>query len=166
MSSLRKLPPLSSRFTVVSAHLHICRLNLLDKAMEHVRRFGQTFPPRTILTPQTAAKPPLRSTRTILSNSDQAITPTAIPRPSAGSILSDIGGRPLVRLTSDVEVVDDSVPPFLTFKDVDILHQRLIAANRPADIKYLTWLLKSYSGSLRMRRERTLQQGVAHSSSN
>jgi len=139
------------------------RLNLLDKAMERIRLFAQTFPPKALLVLPTSTKPPLRSTQAILSTTDQGTETIAIPRPSASSILSDIGGRPLVRLTSDAELVDDSVPPFLTFKDVEFLHHRLIAANRLADVKYLTWLLKSYSGSLRRRRERTLQQGVAHS---
>lgn len=133
--------------------------------MERVRLFAQTFPPKELLTLTTSTKPPLRSTHTTLSTSDQNIETPAIPTPSASSILSNIGGRPLVRLTSDTELVDDSVPPFLTFKDVEYLHHRLIAENRLTDVKYLTWLIKSYSGSLRRRRERTLQQGVAHSSS-
>ena len=143
----------------------IPRLSLLDRAMERVKLFAQTFPPNALLTLPTLTKPPLRSTHTILSTPNQGTKTPAIPTPSASSILSNIGGRPLVRLTSDAELVDDSVPPFLTFKDVEFLHHRLIAENRLADAKYLTWLLKSYSGSLRRRRERTLQQGVAHSSS-
>ncbi|KAF9784662.1 hypothetical protein BJ322DRAFT_1021370 [Thelephora terrestris] len=139
-------------------------LNLLDKAMERVRLFEKTFPPKALLALPTPTKPPLRSTNTILSNSNHNAKTIAIPRPSAASILSNIGGRPLVRLTSATELVDDSVPPFLTFKDVEFLHHRLVAANRLADVRYLTWLLKSYSGSLQRRRERTLQQGVARSS--
>lgn len=135
---------------------------MLDQAMKRIRLFAQTFPPKALLALPTSTKPPLRSTHTILSNSDQNTETPVIPKPSASSILSNIGGRPLVRLTSDTELVDDSVPPFLTFKDVEFLHHRLLAKNRMADVKYLTWLLKSYSGSLRMRRERTLQQGVAH----
>lgn len=140
---------------------------MLDRAMERVRLFAQMFPPTALLILPTPTKPPLRSTHTILSNSnsDQRIETLTIPTPSASSILSNIGGRPLVRLTSDTELVDDSVPPFLTFKDVEFLHYRLIVANRLADVKYLGWLLKSYSGSLRRRRERALQQGVAHPSS-
>ena len=133
--------------------------------MERVRLFAQAFPPKILLALPTSAKPTLRSTQTILSNSDQIIKIPAIPTPSASSILSDIGGRPLVRLTSETELIDDSVPPFLTFKDVEFLHHRLISENRLADVKYLTWLLKSYSGSLRRRRERTLQRGVVHSPS-
>lgn len=133
--------------------------------MERIRLFAQTFPPKALLTLPTPTKPPLRSTHTTLSTSDRdAKTPT-IPTPSASSILSNIGGRPLVRLTSATELVDDSVPPFLTFKDVEFLHHRLIAANRLADVKYLTWLLRSYSGSLRERREETLRRGVARSPS-
>jgi len=144
----------------------VSRLNLLDKAMERIRLFAQTFPPKTLLTLPTSTKPPLRSTNTTLSTSDQSAKAHTIPRPSASSILSNIGGRPLVRLTSDAELVDDSVPPFLIFKDVEFLHLRLVAENRSADVKYLTWLLKSYSGSLKKRRERTLQQGVVRSPSN
>ena len=129
--------------------------------MERVRLFAGTFPPKALLTLPTSTKPPLRSTHTTLSTSDQYSKTAAIPTPSASSILSNIGGRPLVRLSSDTELVDDSVPPFLTFKDVEFLHHRLIIANRLNDAKYLTWLVKSYSGSLRKRREGTLQQGVA-----
>lgn len=129
--------------------------------MERVRQFAQTFPPKALLTLPTSTKPPLRSTHTILSTPDQSAKTPAIPTSSASSLLSSIGGRPLVRLTSEAELVDDSVPPFLTFKDVEFLHHRLIAENRLDDVKYLTWLLRSYSGSLRIRRELTLQQVVA-----
>lgn len=153
-----RLPPLLTR--------PISRLNMLDKAMEQVRLFAQAFPPKALPTLPTPTKPPLRSTHTILSsNPDQSINTVAIPTPSASSILSDIGGRPLVRFTSDTELVDDSVPPFLTFGDIQFLHHRLVKANRLTDISYLKWLLESYLGSLRRRRERTLRRGVAHSSS-
>jgi len=140
---------------------------MLDKAMEQVRLFAQTFTPKALLALPTPTKPPIRSTHTILSNSnpDQNIDTPTIPVSSASSILSNIGGRPLVRLTSDTELVDDTVPPFLTFKDVELLHHRLVVANRLADVNYLRWLLESYSGSLRRRRERALEQGVPHSSS-
>lgn len=128
--------------------------------MERIKLFAQAFPPKALLALPTSTKPTLRSTQTILSNSGQTVKTPTIPIPPVSSTLSDDGGRALVRLTSETELVDDSVPPFLTFKDVESLHHRLIAENRLIDVKYLTWLLKSYSGSLRKRRERTLQQGV------
>lgn len=140
------------------------RFNLLDKAMERVKLFAKEFPPGTLLTLPTSTKPALRSTQTILANSDQITKTPAVSAPSASSILSVIGGRPLVRLTSSTELVDDNVPPFLTFMDLRFLHQRLVVANRLNDVKYLTWVLKSYSGTLKMRREQTLQQGVARPS--
>jgi len=133
--------------------------------MERIKLFAQTFPPKVLLALPTSTKPTLRSTQTILSNSDQTVKTPAIPIPPASSVLPDSGGRVLVRLTSETELVDDSVPPFLTFKDVEFLHHRLITENRLVDVKYLTWILKSYSGSLRKRRERTLRQGVVHSPS-
>lgn len=55
-----------------------------------------------------------------------------------------------------MDIPDDTVPPLLTFTELDVLHQRLVVANKADGIKYLKWVCKSYEGSLRMRREKTL----------
>ena len=67
------------------------------------------------------------------------------------------GPRPLVRLSERGLVNDDSVPPALTFPDVEILHHRLTAAGpggepRKKDLDYLTWLTCTYAGRLKDRR--------------
>jgi len=67
------------------------------------------------------------------------------------------GPRPLVRLSERGLVNDDSVPPALTFADVEILHHRLSTAGpggepRRKDIDYLTWLTSAYAGRLKDRR--------------
>lgn len=60
-------------------------------------------------------------------------------------------------MTSAAEVPDDHVPPLLTFKDVEVLHHRLIDEYRTEDIKYVTWLCKAYEWALRVRRDETIK---------
>jgi hypothetical protein len=129
----------------------LCRLKLsyrhgqLDLALEHLKAFAQKYPPKSLSKPATNTKPPIRSTRTVLKTGHStAVAP-----------------RPLVRLTSATDVTDDTVPPFVSFSDLELLHHRLVAANRLKDIKYIKWICTSYSGALRKRRDRTLTQGVA-----
>ena len=67
------------------------------------------------------------------------------------------GPRPLVRLSECGLVNDDSIPPALTFTDVEILHHRLTTAGpggepRRKYLDYLTWLTGAYAGRLKDRR--------------
>jgi hypothetical protein len=66
-------------------------------------------------------------------------------------------GRPLVRLTTALDVQDDDVPPLLTFADIEMLHHRLVAASDVRGVAYVKWVCKSYEGALRKRREATLK---------
>lgn len=61
--------------------------------------------------------------------------------------------RPLVRLTSSVEVPDDHVPPLLMFPDVEVLHHKLVAREASKEIEYLTYLCRAYEWALRRRRD-------------
>ncbi|KAF8884462.1 hypothetical protein BD779DRAFT_1612106 [Infundibulicybe gibba] len=80
------------------AYIRVLTLNgHLDRAVDHVKAFVAKYPPSSIR--KSSPKPNLRSTRTAL-----------------------VGQRPLVRLTSSIEVPDDNVPPLLTFTDVEVLH--------------------------------------------
>jgi hypothetical protein len=101
--------------------------------MQHLRNFVQHYPPRAIRTPAPAL--PMRSTRTILEDSS----------------------RPLVRLTNAALVADDHVPPLLTFSDLGVLHQRLVAAKDSAGVGYITYVCKAYEGELRRRRDVTMR---------
>jgi len=83
------------------------------------------------------AKPPILSTRTVLSN------PPSSP-------------RPLVRLTSVVGPIDERVPPLLSFADVELLHARLVEQGRSKDLGFLKWACKAYEGALRKRRDAVL----------
>jgi hypothetical protein len=65
--------------------------------------------------------------------------------------------RPLVRLTTALDVQDDDVPPLLTFADVEVLHQRLVAAGDRRGLACVKWVCKAYEGALRKRREAALQ---------
>ncbi|KAL4257157.1 hypothetical protein AB1N83_011561 [Pleurotus pulmonarius] len=105
----------------------------IDEALDHVRAFVQDFPPPAIRTPRPWTT--IRGTRTVL-----------------------FAPRPLVRTTTPVEIPDDTVPPLLTFGDVDVLHHRLVALGRGKDIGYLKWVVKSYEGALRTRREKAMKK--------
>ncbi|THG94241.1 hypothetical protein EW026_g7193 [Hermanssonia centrifuga] len=111
----------------------------LDAAVAHAKAFAYRYPPPVICEPP--PKHPLRSTRMTL-----------------------IAAKPIVRLTNASDVPDDAVPPLLSFSEVEVLHHRLVAANRVQDLKYLTWMCKAYENALRTRRERTLKATPAENS--
>jgi len=105
------------------------RYDDLDQALDLVHAFVRRYPPPSIRAPP--AKLNLRSTRTLLE----------------GSL------RPLVRMTSNVELPDDAVPPLLTFMDVEVLHHRLVMFDRTREVGYLKWVCKAYEWMLRVRRD-------------
>jgi len=72
-------------------------------------------------------------------------------------VLLAAGNRPLVRLTTALDVQDDEVPPLLTFADIEVLHHRLVAAGDQRSLAYVKWVCKAYDGALRKRREAALQ---------
>ncbi|KIM41828.1 hypothetical protein M413DRAFT_445040 [Hebeloma cylindrosporum] len=104
----------------------------LDRAMSQLRAFAAKYPPNDVRTPP--PRPHFRSTRTSL-----------------------VGQRALVRMTGVTEVPDDNVPPLMTFRDMEILHHRLIDEARVKDIKYVTWLCKAYEYGLRKRRDAAMK---------
>ncbi|KAK7441821.1 hypothetical protein VKT23_016483 [Stygiomarasmius scandens] len=109
--------------------------NNLDRAMSHIRHFVSLYPPSSIRDPTTYTKSVLQSTQTRL-----------------------VGARPLVRISSPIEVPDDSVPPLFTFKDLRVVHQRLvIRGNRPKDVAYITYVCKAYEWALRVRRNERMK---------
>ncbi|KAG5646165.1 hypothetical protein DXG03_004218 [Asterophora parasitica] len=125
-----------SRRTIEKAYIAMIRLlsltNNVDRAVQLLRAFAARYPPSDVRIP--APKSALRSTRTAL-----------------------VGQRPLVRMTSAVEVPDDHVPPLVMFDDVEILHHRLVARNARTDIAFLSYICKAYEGALRARRDAALK---------
>jgi hypothetical protein len=107
----------------------------VDGALGVVRTFAGHYPPRSVQ--QALPKPALRSTKTVLGVGHTSID------------------RPLVRMTGALEVPDDYVPPLLLFKDLELLHHRLVMYGRAKDIAYLKWLAKAYEWALRVRRDET-----------
>ena len=112
---------------------------MLDDALDCLRTFVARYPPHTVRA--TATPPPaehglreMRETRVVLADR----------------------GRPLVRLTTPLDVQDDYVPPLLVFADVEALHHRLVAAGDLRGIAYVKWVCKAYEGALRRRREAAL----------
>ena len=60
-------------------------------------------------------------------------------------------------MTSSTEVPDDGVPPLLMFRDVEVLHHRLVAQGATKEIAYLKYLTKAYEWALRKRRDEVLR---------
>ena len=79
------------------------------------------------------AKHALRSTRTLL-----------------------VAPRPIVRMMSPTEVPDDTVPPLLTFPELEVLHHKLVALGDRKSVGYVKYVCMSYQGALRRRKEATL----------
>ncbi|KAJ3564336.1 hypothetical protein NP233_g8356 [Leucocoprinus birnbaumii] len=114
---------------------YAARLRLLvsnkqvNQAMALVRLFVERYPPAAIRPPP--ERDYFQSTRTSLFGA----------------------ARPLVRMTSRVDIPDDSVPPFLTFYDLEYLHHKLVQTGRKQEMAYLKWVSKSYEWMLRVRRD-------------
>jgi len=105
----------------------------MDEALACLRAFVTRYPPYTVRAPPTRLSN-IRSTRVSLA-----------------------GARPLVRLTTALDVRDDHVPPLLTFADLEVLHHRLVAAGDLRGLAYVKWVCKAYEGALRKRREAALK---------
>ena len=104
--------------------------------MDLLHQFVDRYPP--LIVKQASPSDPKRSSRTSL-----------------------YAERPIVRLTERSMIPEDRIPPFVTFRDLNLLHQRAIAAKRQDYISYITWVGKAYEGALRRRREGTLRPVIA-----
>lgn len=54
------------------------------------------------------------------------------------------------------EIGDDTIPPMLSFRDVEVLHLRLVAKEDVKAIRSLGYVIESYQGSLRMRKKKAV----------
>jgi hypothetical protein len=116
------------------------RTGRLDEALACLRAFVARYPPH------------------IVRESSPSPTPTQLPDHMRSTRVSLVAGdRPLVRLTTALDVQDDAVPPLLTFADIEVLHHRLVAAGDLRGVAYVKWACKAYEGALRRRREATLK---------
>ncbi|KAF8508069.1 hypothetical protein JB92DRAFT_2814976 [Gautieria morchelliformis] len=116
-----------------SAMMRLLTINdRLDEAVDLIYQFVDRYPPQIVKHP--SPPDPRQSTRTSL-----------------------YAERPIVRLTDRSTIPEDRIPPFLTFRDLNTLHHRAIAAKRPDYITYITWVARAYEGALRRRREGTLR---------
>ncbi|KAL0062028.1 hypothetical protein AAF712_011106 [Marasmius tenuissimus] len=122
-----------------AAYIKVLSLtNHLDEALNHVRSFTSQYP-ASLARSRVPSKPDYRSMRVSLE-----------------------AARPLVRLTTSMDVPDDGVPPFLMFEDVEVLHHRLVAMGKTNDIGYLKYVCKSYEWALRVRRDEVLRKKPVH----
>ncbi|KAJ7701571.1 hypothetical protein B0H17DRAFT_924496 [Mycena rosella] len=116
-----------------AAFIRVLALNeQLERALDQVKVFAARYPPSHLY--ERALKASFRSTRTVLE-----------------------APRPLVRLTSSTEVPDDRMPPLLMFRDLEILHHRLVAASMGPGIGYIKYISKAYEWALRGRRDAAMK---------
>ncbi|KAH9176110.1 hypothetical protein EDB89DRAFT_1941983 [Lactarius sanguifluus] len=107
----------------------------LDEALACLRGFVARYPPHSVrATTAQQQQWDMRTTRVSLADR----------------------GRPLVRLTTPLDVQDERVPPLLAFADVEVLHHRLVAVGDLRGVAYVKWACKAYEGALRRRREAAL----------
>lgn len=109
------------------------RNDLTAEALSLVEKFTELYPPNEIAKPF-APKDPADSNRVLLE-----------------------GPRPLVRLSSVIEIGDDTVPPMLTFRDVEVLHHRFVVEEDEKALAKLTYHVRSYQGAIRSRKASTLK---------
>ena len=105
--------------------------NDLPRSLNGIRSFVARYPPSNARVP--APQPEYRSPRVRLH-----------------------GARPLVRLTSVTDVSDDTVPPQLTWADLDVVHHRCVVAGRADGVRYIKWVCHAYRGAVKVRREKFL----------
>ena len=115
------------------------RTGSLDEALACLRAFVARYPSNTV------------------RESSPSSVLTKLPGMRSQRVSLVARDRPLVRLTTALDVQDDDVPPLLTFADIEVLHHRLVAAGDLRSLAYVKWVCKAYEGALRKRREATLK---------
>lgn len=110
----------------------LCRTNQVDSALELFTKFTSLYPPADIKDPTSFSRA-LPSSRVLL-----------------------LGAKPLVRLTTNSQIPDGSIPPSLSFEDVEALHHRLVGAGRKKDVGRVHYWCMAYEGAGRRRREHAL----------
>ncbi|KZT53160.1 hypothetical protein CALCODRAFT_486538 [Calocera cornea HHB12733] len=110
-----------------AAMIRITALNdKLDEALSLVRVFMRRFPPVSVREPQ-----PVRPEMMVFKPLLRA------PQADRGTVEAD-----------------DGVPPNLFFRDVELLHHRLVSKGRWEDVGYIKWAVKAYEGGLLMRKRK------------
>ncbi|VDC07242.1 unnamed protein product [Peniophora sp. CBMAI 1063] len=134
MEGFRKGKALNPRL-VEQAHVARIRVHALandiPRSLDSIRSFVARYPPSNARVP--ALQPDYRSPRVRLH-----------------------AARPLVRLTSATDVADDTVPPQLTWPDLDVVHHRCVVAGRADGVRYIKWVCHAYRGAVKVRREKFL----------
>ncbi|KAG8892596.1 hypothetical protein FRC01_014073, partial [Tulasnella sp. 417] len=131
-----------------------------NRAVQLVKGFVESYPPRSVLpTPATSTS---SSTACVAA----AVTPlssSSLPQLALPARVSLVAAQPLVRLTVNSKIPDTAIPPFLCFKDLEILHHRLVAQSETGSaherratkeaLRFLTWVCKAYEGHLQRRKD-------------
>lgn len=121
------------------------------EALKIVKQFHTMFPPSA-----------LKKTSAPISAYDSTRVVLTIPSPSSAtkeSIAPPLR-RPLLPPLPTPLQTSSSIPPILTFADVEVLHQRLVREEDGRGVRWLGWIVRSYVGVLRGRRMGGMSGGV------
>lgn len=136
------------------------------RGVELVRQFHERYPPSASLPPATDTDSS-ESADTLVTDLVIATRSSApvlrLPTTSFPTRVSLTAPQPLVRLTTNSQIPDNTIPPFLTFGDMEVLHHRLKTGSsigpaedrkqREKDMRFLTWVCRSYGGALQRRKK-------------
>ncbi|KAI0739209.1 hypothetical protein C8Q80DRAFT_1290767 [Daedaleopsis nitida] len=117
------------------------------EALQLVRAFFEHYPP-------SAVAPSPTSTSTSGGSAAAPFLSTKHPLLSTRTALQ--AARPLVRTLSPTEVPDGTVPPLLSFHELEALHHRLVALGDRAGVGYVKYVCMAYASALRRRKDAVL----------
>ncbi|KIO23502.1 hypothetical protein M407DRAFT_27028 [Tulasnella calospora MUT 4182] len=131
-----------------------------DRAVQLVKAFVERYPPRSVLpTPTPSATSATTSAAAVV----KPLSPSSLPQLSLPARVSLVAAQPLVRLTVNSKIPDTGISPFLCFKDLEILHHRLVSQSETGSpherrmkkeaLRFLTWACKAYEGHLKRRKD-------------
>ncbi|KAG8882330.1 hypothetical protein FRB98_003763 [Tulasnella sp. 332] len=136
-----------------------------QRGVELVKHFHMRYPPQAALPPNDSASGRATTAVSVSTMKPPSISPPTKRLPAKSfptRVALEATRQPLVRLTTNSQIPDNTIPPFLTFEDVEVLHHRLVVEStsgpledrkaRVGDVKYLTWVCRSYGGALQKRK--------------
>ncbi|KAG8946320.1 hypothetical protein FRC04_011950 [Tulasnella sp. 424] len=132
-----------------------------DRAIQLVKEFVEKYPPRYVLPPNSPS--PTTSTASVPVAVKSQTPSSSLSNLSLPARVSLIAPQPLVRLTVNSKIPDTAIPPFLCFKDIEVLHHRLVAQSETGGagerqtkneaLRFLTWTCRAYEGHLKKRKD-------------
>lgn len=140
LGSLSELPSSSTLQAIEKKRLYLSGLDprQLERSFRSIIRL-------LALSPSTPISEPL----SILARFHTLFPPSAILRTYTPTPVTPFQ----IRMTDPTATPESDIPPVLLWNDMNVVHQRLAREGRWKDIKWLTWVCKSYEVALRRRRK-------------